>query len=275
MKREPIFKLTDMFLGLNTLIFFLLAFFGFKENIVYSLVFFGITLFNLFYMIQSIQLRRKFNRLNEKKLMTELEIEEKIKSEEKIDLNYIKQVMLERRIEAEITEGFPNAKTIKNAYIPKASGGYSEIDLIALTEKGIFIIESKNLTGKITGSWKDENIFVEHPGGQTFTLMNPIDQNTRHFQALKNILGFKNDYFRNIVVFGDNSYISDYRDIPFFARICKVDQLIKTMNHLADKFNVELAQHQIENIYETLIEFVKKTDEKEREHIKNIQEFVE
>ena len=41
--------------------------------------------------------------------------------------------------------------TLKNIYIPKEDGGTSEIDLLFITPKGIFVIESKNYSGWIFG----------------------------------------------------------------------------------------------------------------------------
>ena len=66
-------------------------------------------------------------------------MEELLSKEQKIDINLIKQKMLEGRIESEIINNFPNAKIIKNAYIPIGNELYNEIDLIIIDEKGIFI----------------------------------------------------------------------------------------------------------------------------------------
>lgn len=40
-------------------------------------------------------------------------------------------------------------KVLSNVYIPKEDGETSEIDVMFLTEKGIFVIESKNYSGWI------------------------------------------------------------------------------------------------------------------------------
>lgn len=42
--------------------------------------------------------------------------------------------------------------TLKNIYIPKDDGETSEIDLVYITQKGIFVIESKNYSGWIFGN---------------------------------------------------------------------------------------------------------------------------
>ena len=44
-------------------------------------------------------------------------------------------------------------KILKNIYVPKDNGDTSEIDLVYITQKGIFVIESKNYSGWIFGDY--------------------------------------------------------------------------------------------------------------------------
>ncbi len=41
---------------------------------------------------------------------------------------------------------------LQNLYIPRSDGNTSEIDVLYLTQKGLFVIESKNYSGFIFGS---------------------------------------------------------------------------------------------------------------------------
>ena len=42
-------------------------------------------------------------------------------------------------------------KILRNVYIPKDNGETTEIDVVYITQKGIFVIESKNYSGWIFG----------------------------------------------------------------------------------------------------------------------------
>lgn len=42
-------------------------------------------------------------------------------------------------------------KILRNIYIPKENGETSEIDLLYITQKGIFVFESKNYSGWVFG----------------------------------------------------------------------------------------------------------------------------
>ena len=45
-------------------------------------------------------------------------------------------------------------RTLRNVYIPKDNGETSEIDVVYITQKGIFVFESKNYSGWIFGDEK-------------------------------------------------------------------------------------------------------------------------
>ena len=42
-------------------------------------------------------------------------------------------------------------QVLRNIYVPKDNGETSEIDVVFITQKGIFVIESKNYSGWIFG----------------------------------------------------------------------------------------------------------------------------
>ena len=77
-------------------------------------------------------------------------------------------------------------KILKNIYIPKDDGTTTEVDLLFITQKGIFVIESKNYIGYIFGSEKQYKWTVTLYAGKDFIgrkrvekhqFLNPIIQN--------------------------------------------------------------------------------------------------
>ncbi|MCD4827484.1 MAG: NERD domain-containing protein [Acholeplasmataceae bacterium] len=271
MKKQRIFKLIDIIIYFNVLVFFLGGFPAIKDSTPIGISFFVIGSLNFIFILLTIKLRIDFNKNLDEKIQKELEAEEMMGEVTKSIFNKSKQVFLESRIEAEIKDKMPTARIIRNAYIPKSDGNDSEIDLIVISEQGIFVIEAKNITGKIFGTWKQDKMIVQHPGGKSFDIINPINQNTMHFMHLKNILGLKNDIFRSIVVFGDLGIVESFKDVPYYTQVCQIRNLMFSMNKLAKRFGTRLEKYEIENIYKNLIEFTQKTDEREQNHINRIQ----
>lgn len=80
-------------------------------------------------------------------------------------------------------------KILRNVYIPKENGGTSEIDVLYITQKGIFVIESKNYSGWVFGSEKNYQWTVSLSNGIKNKLYNPIKQNQTHMKWLQNYVG--------------------------------------------------------------------------------------
>ncbi|MBR2341527.1 MAG: NERD domain-containing protein [Clostridia bacterium] len=84
------------------------------------------------------------------------------------------------------------AKFLFNLYIPNSSGGTTEIDVLIISPKGIFVFESKNYSGWIFGSENQKNWYQTLSGRDRTCckekFYNPVRQNRAHIEALKKFL---------------------------------------------------------------------------------------
>jgi len=80
----------------------------------------------------------------------------------------------EKRIYDKLARRFPKNQIFRNIYLKKRNGKYTEIDLILVTQKGLFVIESKNYGGWIFGSEHNDNWTQTFRGGQKHKFYNPI-----------------------------------------------------------------------------------------------------
>lgn len=272
MQRQKTYQFFDIILYLNIVVSVIFAIVGIDISIVFTIISFCFTMFNVVFLIQMIKLRMKVNESIDNNFKLDQIVEENISEDKKSHFIQAKQEILERRIAAEIKFNYPEAKIILNAMIPQSNGNYSEIDVIAILKQGIYIIEAKNITGTIIGNWKeDESFTVQHPSGSKHTIVNPLNQNTHHYYRLRDLLGLDNNLFRSIIVFGDTTKILDYRNTPYFAEVCQVQFLSRQIEKLHKRFNTVLEEHMIPSIYETLLKFTEQTDEKLELHIKRLK----
>ena len=93
-------------------------------------------------------------------------------------------------------------KTLKNIYLPKENGETSEVDVIFITQKGIFVFESKNYSGWIFGDENNRNWTASLPNGQKNQFYNPVIQNKTHMKWMKNFVGDDVPLF-SIIVFSE------------------------------------------------------------------------
>ena len=101
---------------------------------------------------------------------------------------------------------------LKNLYIPYKNTT-SEIDLVMVHEKGIYVFESKNYSGWIFGSAGQLYWTQSLKGGEKNKFYNPIRQNTGHMGALLRQLKVRLESARiySFVVFSDRCTL---RNVP-------------------------------------------------------------
>lgn len=126
-------------------------------------------------------------------------------------------------------------KLLRNVYIPKPNGKYSEIDVLLLHETGVYVFESKNLSGTVYGDYKHPQWERYKKNGEKDFIVNPIKQNEGHINALCNYLQLNKYQLRafNMVVFGSKAelkYIPENSSFNSIHEIYNLEmELIKKM----------------------------------------------
>lgn len=90
--------------------------------------------------------------------------------------------------------------------------GTTQIDHIYVSPFGIFVIETKNMSGWIFGS-KNQAQWTQSIYRKKFKFQNPLRQNYKHIKALESLLGLPQRTFKSIVVFtGDCTFKTEMPD---------------------------------------------------------------
>ena len=84
----------------------------------------------------------------------------------------------------------------------KENGETSEVDVVFITQKGIFVFESKNYSGWIFGDEKSKNWTAMLPNRQKNQFYNPIMQNRTHLKWMRKYVGDDIPLF-SIIVFSN------------------------------------------------------------------------
>ena len=97
----------------------------------------------------------------------------------------------------------------KDIYV-NGSHGVQQIDIIAVTEKGILVVEKKTYIGLIVGSAYDKQwTVIVSRGKKRFSMKNPHHQNYGHIQALCEKFPKLKDKVIDLVIFGNNAKMGD------------------------------------------------------------------
>ena len=116
----------------------------------------------------------------------------------------------------------------RNVYVPN-KGKTSEIDLLMVHEKGLFVFESKNYNGLISGSMDAMNWVHIHPNRKKYLFYNPVRQNRTHIRALSRYLDIPERFFLSYIVFSDRCALERVPDNTRSVVIAQTGQLAEQL----------------------------------------------
>ena len=161
-------------------------------------------------------------------------------------------------------------KELCNVYIPYKNST-SEVDIILIHEKGIFVIESKNYSGWIFGSEKQKNWTQMLNKNSKQTFYNPILQNKTHIKALSEYLNLEKKLMNSFIVFSERCELKKVPENTENFTIIKRDKLIDVINKITKQKEVIFSRDEIEDIFNKLHPLTKVSDEEKQKHIENIK----
>lgn len=88
---------------------------------------------------------------------------------------------------------------IKNVTLP-TEDGTTQIDHIIVSIYGVFVIETKNMKGWIFGA-KDQRIWTQKIFKESHKFQNPLFQNYKHTQTLKELLQLNDKQIHSVIAF--------------------------------------------------------------------------
>lgn len=136
----------------------------------------------------------------------------------------------------------------------------SQIDHIVINKRGVFVIETKNYSGRIYGR-DDQREWVQvlNYGKVKNKFYNPLKQNNSHVYHISNILGNKYPVFSAVVFVKNNIRYIDSKDV----------YTIRGLRNFINSGNTKLSPDQMEDAYNKILSANDKTITRS-EHIKNI-----
>jgi len=99
-------------------------------------------------------------------------------------------------------------RRLHNVTLPTPDGT-TQIDHVFLSRYGIFVVETKNMSGWIFGSERQPQ-WTQKLYKRTFKFQNPLRQNYKHLKALEAALGVSPEHLYSVITFvGDSTFKTD------------------------------------------------------------------
>lgn len=159
---------------------------------------------------------------------------------------------------------------LKNIYIPM-QGKTTEIDLLMIHEKGIFVFESKNYSGWIFGSVNQLNWTQSLPNGDKNKFYNPIRQNRTHIKALADFLGKPVSEFVSYIVFSERCTLKKVPEDTSDVIIVRRPNMLKKVRATLRISPIKYSYDEIQYMANKLQPLTNKNTAEKQQHITNIQ----
>ena len=162
-------------------------------------------------------------------------------------------------------------KVLRNVYLPKGNGETSEVDVIFITQKGIFVFESKNYSGWIFGDEKSQKWTAMLPNKQKNQFYNPILQNKTHVKWMRNYVGEDVPLF-SIIVFSERCELKKVTVESPDVKVIKRDRTYAAVRDIWDQSPDILSEEKINELYDSLAKLTNVDEAVKAAHIDNINQ---
>lgn len=161
-------------------------------------------------------------------------------------------------------------KILRNVYLPKDNGETSEVDVIFITQKGIFVFESKNYSGWIFGDERSKYWTAMLPNKIKNQFYNPVMQNRTHLKWMKEFVGEDIPLF-SIIVFSERCELKKVTIYSDDVKVIKRDRTYATVRDFWDESPDMVSDERIEELYAKLKERTKVDKATKAAHVENIE----
>lgn len=166
------------------------------------------------------------------------------------------------------------AKFLFNVYIPKENGETTEIDVLMICSKGIFVFESKNYSGWIFGNESQRNWTQVLPKGKGRSnkekFFNPIMQNRGHIKHLKSLIG-EDIPMRSIIAFSERCTLKEITVTSADVSVINRYSVAQVVTTLFNQYPNALDTEKIDTLYSLLYPFSQVDELAKQKHIQNIK----
>ena len=147
---------------------------------------------------------------------------------------------------------------LNDVLLRRPNGSTTQIDHIVIAKSGIFVIETKNYSGKVYGSensdywkeyfnWFSRGWYKYGHHSESYSFYNPIKQNQGHINALRKLLSsYENLPFFSIIVFSNDAELHVNSSSALILQWRYLDAAILKFNHNY------LTEDQVHSIYQTI-----------------------
>ncbi len=168
-------------------------------------------------------------------------------------------------------------KFLFNIYLPKRNNETTEIDLLLISPKGLFVFESKNYGGWIFGNEAHRNWTQAFPLGRGRShkeqFYNPVMQNSSHITHLRRLIG-ENIPMWSIIVFSNKCTLKDITIRSGNVHVINRYDVASVIDRICGQMRTDiLTEIEINDIYSRLYPYTQVSHEIREQHAKSARSY--
>lgn len=165
---------------------------------------------------------------------------------------------------------FGKNNVLTNLYLENKNTEFTELDVLAVTNHGIFVFEMKNYSGYIYGSNNDEYWTQVFHKNSKHKFYNPLKQNYAHTKAVENYLDIDSAKINPLIVFGNYAKLSKI-NVNEENIILQLKDLKKYIRKQYKNKVERLSDNEVIDYLDKLILKSKMPDEVKNRHIEEVK----
>lgn len=166
------------------------------------------------------------------------------------------------------------SKSLHNVYLPY-KGKTTEIDVLLIHEKGVFVFESKNYSGWIFGSADQQKWTQSLPSGDKKQFYNPMKQNEIHRKALAEFLGVPLEQISSYIIFSNRCELKRVPDDTPMCKIERRERLLRKLRSDLEARTIQFTQNEVDAMCIKLQPQTNVSTEAKERHVEDIKERTE
>lgn len=175
----------------------------------------------------------------------------------------------ERRVNSILREKLPAEEYIVLADLTlQTTNGTTQIDHLIVSRYGVFVVETKNMSGWIFGG-EDQARWTQVMRRHKSQFQNPLHQNQLHLRVVQRLLGIRSDQLENLVAFvGSAEPKTAMPSNVFWSRR-------DLLNHIVSRRVVQFGDAEVRNFVDTLRSgALEASNETRRAHVQHVRDKV-
>lgn len=256
MNKDTNLKTMDILLITVIVIQFVLLLLIYETELLFTIITSMELVFLISYLIYSIRLRASFEEvINQEDIFFERQFN--LIKDQLDGITYQISEYFDRQNDiADLRRPFRRTKMYYQKKMKSDLGKDISIDLLLLTNKGIFIIDFFEARMILKGDFSQDLIDVQYSKNSMLQILNPLSELHPLYQEVKNRLNVDDDAMKRMIIIENESYVAGMHTLSKNQEIAKEVDIPKKIRKLHDQSDIDWSIDYVKELEDKMDELI-------------------